>query len=142
MELLAVVTLMGIFGSLAMARYGPTLFGDFGSQAEARRISLALLQAKRRAITTGADHAVQFSTSGATTYYSVVSYDGFGVASLVDGPFAIDTRVQIVPSHSEMIFNFEGQAAAAYQVALSGDHRAWNIAVVPISGAINVAQGP
>ena len=54
LELMAVVTLMGIFATIAIARLGPTIFGDIGSQTDARRVGLVLLQAKRRAITAGA----------------------------------------------------------------------------------------
>lgn len=141
LELLAVITLMGIFASIAIARLGPTIFGDFGSQADARRVGLALLQAKRRAITAGNEHAVAFQNDAyGNLTYKLVSVDPFGGTTLVDGPFPFSQNVAAAVSHNTMTFNFEGQALAAYTVDLTGPHKSWRISVVPINGALSTVQ--
>ncbi|MBC7854968.1 MAG: type II secretion system protein [Pirellulaceae bacterium] len=141
LELIAVVTLMGVFAAVAIARLGPTVFGDIGSQTDARRVGLALLQAKRRAITAGNNHGVLFQNDGGGKLtYSVVSIDPFGSTSLVDGPFSFSQNVTATVSQSTMSFTFEGQASASYTVDLVGPHKSWRISVVPISGALSTVQ--
>ncbi len=141
LELTAVVTLMGIFAVVAIARLGPTIFGDVGSQTDARRVGLALLQAKRRAITSGNNHGVVFQNdaSGKLTY-NVVSIDSFGATTVVDGPYSFSQNVTATPSQNTMTFTFEGQALAPYTVNLVGPHKSWRISVVPISGALSTVQ--
>ena len=131
---------MGIFAAIAIARLGPSIFGDIGSQSDARRVGLALLQAKRRAITSGNDHAVTFQNdaSGKLTF-NVVSVGGSGT-TVVDGPFSFSQNVVPAVSHNTMTFNFEGQALAAYTVNLTGPHKSWRISVVPINGALSTVQ--
>ena len=141
MELLAVVTLMGIFAAIAIARLGPSIFGDIGSEADARRVGLALLQAKRRAISSGNNHAVAFQNDSAGSLtFNVVSLDSFGGTTVVDGPFSFSRNVVPSVSHNSMTFNFEGQGLAAYTVNLTGPHKSWRISVVPINGALSTVQ--
>src|SRR3954463_11531822 len=111
LEIMAVVTLMGIFAAVAIARLGPTIFGDIGSQTDARRVGLALLQAKRRAISTGNNHAVVFQNDASGKLaYTVVSIDSSGGTSLVDGPYSFSQNVTPSVSSGSMTFTFEGQA--------------------------------
>ncbi len=141
LELIAVVTLMGVFAAVAIARLGPTIFGDIGSQTDARRVGLALLQAKRRAITAGNNHGVLFQNdAGGKLTYSVVAIDSFGGTTVVDGPFSFSQNVTPSVSQSTMSFTFEGQASAPYTVDLVGPHKSWRISVVPISGALSTVQ--
>ena len=141
MEILAVVTLMGIFATVAIARLGPSILGDIGSQSDARRVGLALLQAKRRAITSGNEHAVTFqNNSSGNLTFNVVSINTSGGTTVVDGPFTFSQNVVASVSHNTMTFNFEGQALAAYTVDLTGPHKSWRISVVPINGALSTVQ--
>jgi Tfp pilus assembly protein FimT len=142
LELLAVVTLIAIFATVAIARYGRTVFGNFGAESDARRVALAMLAAKRSAISTGLNHGVQFGTGpDSSTTFSVVRIAANGSLTVVDGPTMIPKEVTVAPSASLMVFTFEGQASAAYTVGLSGNDRSWQISVVPITGSISTAAG-
>ena len=104
-------------------------------------MGLALLQAKRRAITAGNNHGVLFQNdAGGKLTYSVVSVDSLGGTTLVDGPFSFSQNVTATVSHGTMSFSFEGQASAPYTVDLVGPHKSWRISVVPISGALSTVQ--
>lgn len=141
LELVMVITLMGILAAVGTARFGRSAFANFGSQGEARGVSLAMLRAQRAAIKTGDNHFLQFNAVSPTaaTQYSVMSRTGGGTA-LVEGPITFSTDVQVVPSALEMDFNFEGEAAGAYQITFSGSGRTWRLNVVPITGAVIVAD--
>jgi prepilin-type N-terminal cleavage/methylation domain-containing protein len=141
LELIAVVTILGIIGLVTLPRYGPALFGAVGAQAEARRISLAMQTARQGAISTGLDHAVAFAGSGSGTNFSIVSLNG-GSRTLVDGPYTVASGVTVGASAADMVFNFEGQAGAAYQVTVAGSGRTFVIDVIPINGAISVVATP
>ena len=136
LELLAVVTLMGIFAAVAMARFGRSVFADFGAEADARKIGLAMLQAKRRAITTGSNHGVTLRpTSGAATSFTV---DNIESGATVDGPYPLAATV--TSTASPMTFAFDGSAQAPYVVTLQGPNRKWQISVVPINGTIQTTD--
>ena len=141
LELLAVVTLMGILAVIGTTRFGRSVYANFGSQGEARTLSLSMLRAKRLSITTGDNHFIQFdaATPNAATQYSLMRRTGTG-DTLVEGPSILNEDVTVVPSATEMDFNFEGEAAAPYQVDFTGNGRNWRLNVIPITGAVVVAE--
>jgi hypothetical protein len=121
-------------------RVGRTLFAEFGANATARELSLALLVCQRSAIKTGDDHFLQFTVSGGqATAYRLVRDDGGG-GVLVDGPKPLSGDVTTTVSATEMRFRFDGSAAAAYQIDLVGDQRRWRITVVPVTGTVRVTD--
>lgn len=129
---------MGIVGSVAISRFGRTVFGNFGAQSEARTISMALTHAKRAAILTGDNHYVLFDSTTATSY-RVFRVTG-GPDELVDGPYSFSDDVAITASNTRMEFTFEGQTLAGYTVDLTGDNIAWQITVTQINGSVFVAE--
>ena len=140
LELLVVVSIMGVVAIVAVARFGPTVFGDFGSQSDARRLSLDVLQAQRRAISTGDNHFLRFaSVAGQITGYTLYRRTDSGPVQL-DNFRAFSAQVQVTASDTEMEFNFEGQALAAYRVRLAGAHRSWEVTIVPASGTARVVE--
>ena len=140
MELLVVLTLMGIFAAAVAMRYGRSIFAEFGAQGTARELSLALLSCQRASITTGDDHYVEFlSSGGRISSYRIMRLVS-GVATLVDGPKTISTDVNVTVSSSTMQYNFEGGALGSYWVRIVGQTRAWRVDVIPITGAIRVTQ--
>jgi type II secretory pathway pseudopilin PulG len=140
LELLVVATLIGIFASVVAMRFGRTLFSEFGANSLARELSLDLLTCQRAAITTGDDHFLSFVVSGGNaTSYSLIR-DTAGGDVLVDGPKTFSEDVTVTVSHAEMRFNFEGSAAANYSLLLTGQNRQWQVDVVPITGAVSVAE--
>lgn len=139
-ELTAVVSLMAIVAAIVVGRNGRTLIGDLSSQADARRLGLALLQAKRRTIGTGIVHAVQLNSGGSgISSFSVVSIVG-GVPTVVDGPTPFATDLSVTSSHTQLTYDFEGKAAAAYWVQLAGPTVTWRIDVTPITGAVSTTK--
>ena len=140
LELLVVVVLMGIFAAVAMARFGPTLFSDFGSQSDARRLSLALLQAQRMSILSGDNHYLQFTIdNGHAVGFQIYRRASSGVEAAGEYQ-AFSEKITVSASHPVAEFTFEGQSLAAYQFTLSGDHRHWQVNVVPINGAVTVVE--
>lgn len=139
-ELLAVVTILGIVASIAMARFGRSIMADFGSHAEARQLSLAFLHAQRASITTGDNHYVAFDATSATSY-SLFRVTGTGDV-LVDGPHPLESDSTITVSATRMEFTFEGQTEGLidYTVTLQGENRTWQMTIIPISGAVQVAE--
>jgi prepilin-type N-terminal cleavage/methylation domain-containing protein len=138
LELLVVVILVGIFSSIVVMRFGRSLFSEFGAQSDSRIVSLALLQAQRAAIATGDNHYVEFDGTTATNFQIVRR--GSGSDTVVDGPHDLSADVTITVSHTQMEFNFEGQALAAYVADLVGVDRSWQISTVPITGAVSVVE--
>lgn len=140
LELLVVVTLVGIFASAVAIRFGRTLFAEFGSQGEARQLSLALLACQRAAISTGDDHYVEFLSSGGKITSFRIMRDIGGVATLVDGPKSLSNDVTVTVSNSTMRYNFEGSALSNYWIDIVGQARTWRVDVIPINGTIRVTQ--
>ncbi len=138
LELLAVITVVGVLAAVGMSRLGRSVLGDFGSQGQARLLSVALLHAQRAAIKTGDNHFVLFNAAAASSYQIMRRLNG--VDTLVDGPHALSGDVTIAVSHTVMEFTFEGQALDAYSINLSGDHRVWLLTVIPINGAVLVQE--
>ena len=140
LELVMVITIMGILAAIGTARFGRSAYANFGSQGEARTLSLALLRAHRSAIKTGDDHFVQFNSVNPATQYNLMRRAGDGTTSLVEGPHTLNVDVRVVSSATDLNFNFEGEAAAAYQVDFTGNGRKWRVSVVPITGAVVVSE--
>jgi hypothetical protein len=139
-ELAAAATLMAIVAAIVVGNNGRTLIGNYGSQADARRVGLGLLQAKRRAISTGITHAVQLNSSGGSiASFSVVSIVG-GVPTVVDGPTAFSSGLTVTSSHTQLTYDFEGKAAAAYWIQFAGPSVMWRIDVTPLTGAVSTTK--
>lgn len=140
LELVAVVTILGIFTVVAVSRIGPGTLDNFGARADARRLAVDLLQARRRSIATGENHYLAFVVVGgeATGYTLHRRKAGGDVA--VDSPHEFPRNVVVTASHADAEFTFEGGALAAYRIALTGPEQTWQVDVVPVTGAIDVLQ--
>jgi type II secretory pathway pseudopilin PulG len=140
LEMVIVVVFIGIFAALALPRLGPTLLSNFGSEADARRLALDLLQAQRYAITTGDNHFIQFVMSGSNaTGYTVMRRTG-GTTTAVDAPHTFASQVTVTPSAANAEFQFDGSALASYQIDLVGPNQTWRVTVVQITGAIKAVK--
>ncbi len=140
LELIAVAMILGIFAVVAVSRIGPGTLVNVGAGADARRLAVDLLQARRRSIATGENHYLGFAVSGgeATGYTLCRRAAGGDVA--VDSPHTFPGNLVVANSHTYAEFNFEGAALAAYQVTLTGPEQTWQVDVVPVTGAIDVVQ--
>ena len=136
-ELLVVVTLLGIFAGAAMTRSGRDVFADTGSRAESRLMSIAMLHAQRAAIRTGDPHGIVFQGPAS----SVVSWSIFQKRDdnskvIVEGPHMIYENVDVSVSAAEMWFDFEGNGSQSFLVHLRGPNRAYQIQVEPLTRMI------
>lgn len=142
LELLAVVTIIGIIAAVGVARYGRSIFAEFGAGAVAREVSLDLLACHRAAIATGDDHFLRFVVSGGKAVsYRMMRDTGSGDVA-VDAAKVItdDVTVTITAPTNDLNFRFEGQADAAYQIDITGNSRSYRVSVVPVNGAIHVTE--
>ncbi len=140
LELLVVVTLIGIFASTVAMRYGRSIFAEFGAQGTARELSLALLGCQRASINTGDDHFVEFEAAGGRISSYRIMRNVSGVPTLVDGPRTLSPDVAVTVSSNTMQYNFEGGALASYWINIVGQARTWRVDVIPITGTIRVTQ--
>lgn len=141
LEMLAVVTLMGIFSAAVASRFGRDILGDVGVRGEARRISLGILEAKRTAIRSGVTCGVQFSGSTSNvTGWSVIRELPSGAREVIDGPFTVEEDFVVATDSSELLFDFEGHAQTALKATLTGPHREWQIVVFPLTGMIDCSE--
>lgn len=143
LELLAVMTLMGIFASVATMRLSRDVFGDTGARSEARRLSTGMLQAQRAAVRTGKPHVVVFHGSRHDVEsWSIYQEENNGRRTLVDGPYEIRPEVEVSVDRQEIVFDFEGNGVPGAQVNLAGPHRRWRIQVMPLTRMIDSREMP
>ncbi len=138
LELLAVLTLMGIMAAAAASRFDRSILGDTGVRSGARALSLGILQAQRAAIRTGDAHGIVFyGAKSNVSSWAVVRVMGNGARELVDGPYTIpgDYRVQV--DTDEILFDFEGNGESTLLVDLIGPHRSWRISLFPLTRMIH-----
>ncbi len=140
MELLVVVSLIGILTAMAAMRWGTGGRGDFGSQAAARRLALNLLHARRATVATGDNHFVQFDMQSGKAVGFQLYRAASGGDETADAYYAFPSDFTVTVSHTEAEFDFEGQALAAYQITLAGPHRTWQVDVAVLSGGIKVSE--
>ena len=142
LELLAVLTILGIMAAVASARVGRSIFAEFGSGAVAQELSLDLLTCQRSAIATGDDHFLRFVVSGGKVVsYRMMRDTGTGdVAVDAVKPVSNDITVTITAPTNDMNFRFEGQADWPYQIDIVGVNRSYRVSVVPVNGAIQVTE--
>ncbi len=135
-----VLTLLAIFTAVAASRLGPLPRMNFAANADARRLALDMMQARRRAIATGDNHYLEFTSSGGqVTGYTLYRRLGGG-AQAVDAARTFPHQETVTVSHAQAEFNFEGAALAAYQVTFTGPDRTWRLTVVPVTGAVRVTE--
>lgn len=140
LELVAVVAILGIFMLVAISRIGPGTLANVGARADARRLAVDLLQARRRSIATGENHYLAFAVVGgkATGYTLYRRKAGGDVA--VDSPHEFPGNVVVTTSDAAAEFTFEGAALAAYRITLTGPQQTWQVDVIPVTGAVDVLR--
>ncbi len=142
LELLAVVTIVGIIAAVVTARVGRSIFAEFGAGAVAREISLDLLACQRAAIATGDDHFLRFEVTGGEVDSYRMMRDTGSADVAVNEVKAVpnEVTVTITAPSNDMTFRFEGQANAAYVIDTVGESRSYRVSVVPVTGAIRVVE--
>ena len=140
LELLVVITLLGIMASVAAMRFGRSLLSEFGAHAEARQLSLALLACQRAAVKTGDDHVLRLKRmdGGRALSYQIL-HNNAGTLQLVDGPRSFPAMGPFAV-HTATCDSILKAPRGAYQIQLRGQPRRWQIDVVPVTGSIRVTD--
>ncbi len=140
MEMVTVLSLLGVM-ILVTATYSTGTLGNLGAKVEARRVSLDLIQARRRAIATGDNHLLQFAKSGS----SILSYqimrrldDNSMVA--VDDVYLFPADVAVASRAIAAEFDFEGSASAGYSINFNGSDRSYQVVVDILTGTVRVSE--
>lgn len=140
-ELLVVITLLGIFATVVLMRFGRDTFADTGARGQARLVSLAMLHAQRAAIRTGDSHGVVFR--GGTS-----KVDGWSVVHklpddrqvVIDGPHEIADGVKVAPNAAAIWFDFEGVGAQPFEATFRGKNRTYQVQVEPFTRMISTQE--
>lgn len=144
LELIVVVSLMGILSSVIVSRYGRSTLGDLGSQGDAHRLWLDMQYARRIAIKNGQSCCISFTGGSQTAGYQLLlgsaSDVAGGIATQVEQARVFSTDMTAAPSATVFEFDFEGHAAASYSVTLTAPDQRWQVAVVPLSGIPTVKK--
>lgn len=139
LELIAVVAVLGVLAVAAVARFGPAPLKNAAARADARRLTLDLLQTQRRSIATGDNHYLEFTLNGsAPVGYTLYRRLSGGGTQAVDGYREFAQGETITTTHNQLEYNFSGAALAAYQVSFAGPDQRWRVTVIPVTGAARV----
>jgi len=135
LELVAIVFIIGLLGTMAVTRYGSSAIADVGAQGFARRLSLDCLQARRAAISTGDNHLVRFTiVGGKATQYAVYRRQGAST-NQVDTVHTVPTGVDVTTAGTvDMEFTFTGDALASYTITVTAPDRTRTVTVAQTTG--------
>ncbi len=141
LELIAVVTLMGIISAGVAARYGRDILGDVGVRNGARKLSLGMLEAQRCAIRTGDKHGLQlYGSTGDVSSWAVFREYPDGSREIIDGPFPVPEDYKLSAGSDQILFDFEGNGTNKFEASLDGPHRNWELRVFPLTRMIDCQE--
>lgn len=142
-EMLAVLVIMGLVAGMAITRFGHAAYQTTDAEGLARRLTLDLAQARRRAIATGDDHYLLFNrTSGVVTSYALFR-DASGGATQVDDTIAIPSGATITTPSDTWTFDFAGSittAGASSVVRIDGAKFYWDVTLYHATGSAEVEK--
>lgn len=141
LELVAVVTLMGVFAAVAASR-SDGLFADAAARSSVEHVAGLLHDAKRRAILTGDSHGLDFNESGGSIASAqLVRETSPAVWDPVGDPYVPPEGVTMESAQPNARFTFEGvPASGGVTVSFEGPHQTWQIWMPPHTGAIRITE--
>jgi hypothetical protein len=140
LELAAVVAIVGLLAVSAISTFGSPTLSNGGAEGFVRKLTLALVHARRATIATGDNHYLQLSPSaGSATSFALFRRTGGGDVQ-VDATRTVPQEVTLSASNAVLEFDFDGAALAGYSIDVAGDNRSWNIAVVTLTGSPTVSE--
>jgi prepilin-type N-terminal cleavage/methylation domain-containing protein len=141
-ELASVIVIIGLLAVAGLTKFGTSTVQNLSGEGFARRLTLDLMQARRRTIATGDNHYLQLSPSAG----NVTSYTMYRRASggdvVAEQTRTIPTGVTASSSSATLEFDFDGAALGAYSVSIIGPNRTWTITTVIATGAVQTATTP
>ncbi len=143
LELIAVLTIVGLLSSMAFIRFGEGAYNTTSAQGFVRALVLDLRQARSRVISTGEDHYVLFSrTDGVVTSYTLYR-DGLSGDYIVDRTVAVPKGAVVTTATDTWTFDFEGSLSGGTgtgTIVVTGPHHTWTINVYRATGAIKSTE--
>jgi type II secretory pathway pseudopilin PulG len=140
LELTAVLAIVGLLAISAVTTLGSSTLSNGGAEGFVRKLSLALVHARRATIATGNNHYIQLSPSAAQATSFALYRRTNGGNVLVDQPRNVPQNVSLTSTHAVLEFDFDGAALAGYSLDVAGDNRSWNISVVTLTGSPAVTE--
>jgi type II secretory pathway pseudopilin PulG len=140
LELAVVVAIVGLLAVSAISTFGRSSLSNGSGEGFVRKISLALLHARRATISTGDNHYLQLSPSAANvTSYALYRRTSGGNVQ-VDVARTVPNDVTVSSSHAVLEFDFDGAALAGYSLNVTANDRSWNLSAVTLTGSVSVSE--
>ncbi|NOY43192.1 MAG: type II secretion system protein [Planctomycetes bacterium] len=140
LELTAVVAISGLLALAGITSYGSSTLATGGAEGFARKLSLALVHARRSTISTGDNHYLLLSVpSSNVTGFTLYRRIGKGDVQ-VDQTWAVPKDVVVTSKATTLEFDFEGSALGGYSISVAGPDRSWSVSVVALTGAVRVTE--
>lgn len=138
-ELLSVLTIIGLLSSMAFLRFGTTTFSSTSTAGFVRTLMLDLRQARASTISTGENHYLLFTRSGGqvTSYTLYRSTSGDDV--VVDRSVAVPNGVTVGTGADRWEYDFDGSLSGGVGsgvITVAGPHYTWTITVYLSTGAV------
>ncbi len=140
LELAVVVAIVGMLTVAAVTSFGSSTLSNGGAEGFVRKLSLALIHARRATISTGENHYVQFSPAAANATSFVLYRRTAGGDIPVDVSRPVPPDITLSSSHAALEFDFDGASLASYSIDVTGDQRSWNLAVMTVTGSVSVTE--
>ena len=138
LELLAVITIVGLVAGMAALRYGEATLGVTHGQGYSSKVAQALQLARRHAITSGGSAALRFQrSSGVVTGFDVVRVSGSDV--LVEKVYNVPNGVSVTTPADRWEFGFDGGLtipAGSGTIVVSNGTDNWSVYVYALSGRV------
>ena len=136
LEVMAVVTLLGIIALAAAGAFRPQSIGDLDGSVTAHRLGWDLRRARRTAIASGDNHLLVFqSQSGQLTGYTLYQRLANNSLVAIDAPLTFPKHVTVTTATTSPEFTFEGEALASYSFSVTTPHRSWTVTVAQATGS-------
>lgn len=141
-EVVAAAGIMGLVATLAVSSVRLASLGNYGADADTRKLAMVLHDARRRAIASGDNHLVKWRTAGRKILgYGVYRRRGRRLEQIdEDFFFSRDVRVSVSPRRRMPEFRFEGDAVRSFTIRIRSRERRWKLTLVQAGGGILVTR--
>lgn len=142
-ELLAVLTIVGLLSTMAFLRFGDAAFSTTSTDGFVRTLMLDLRQARARTISTGDNHYVMLiRTGGDVTGYTLYRDTGAGDV-VVDRTVTVPAGVTVTTATDQWEFEFDGSldtGTGTGAIVVAGDCYSWTITVYKATGRVTSSK--
>ena len=143
LELVAVVTLIGVFAAVAVSR-SDGHFGDAAAKRTADEFAALMHAARTRAVLTGETTGLHFDRSAGTGHVTRATLSGWDAADArtpLGEVVEVPSGVTVTSTVQHARWDWEGAAAdSGTSVMFLGPHRSWRIWSPPVTGAIRLSE--